>query len=155
VRAADGKEVWRRQFPDGVLGRLAVDRWRVFAGCRDRHCYCLDRADGGEVWKRDLGSPVVSAPAVELDPASAVPVSPLYVAASGGALWALAPDGGKVLWALDLGALAGADRMEVVGSPALERRDGEGRRLYVAATLVSTGRTGEVYCLEERRAKEE
>ena len=65
---------------------------------------------------------------------------------------------GKLIWSRELAALANSP-VEVLANPALEAlRDQDGSemwRLYVGVTLVSTGRAGELYCLEDRTPAEE
>jgi outer membrane protein assembly factor BamB len=155
VEAQTGKEVWKHPLPDAVMGRVVVDRWRVYFGCRDEHLYCLDRRNGELFWRRDLDGPVMNVPAVQLDPESEVALTPLYVVTLDGELYCLGPASGKVYWTVDLTKQANSD-MEVISSPALEVRRGadgsETRRLYVAVTLSSTGRTAELYCFEDQLA---
>jgi outer membrane protein assembly factor BamB len=64
LEALTGRRVWRHDAPDGVFGGPAVGRGNVYFGCRDGRCYCLDIRDGNVRWARDLGSPVVTAPAL-------------------------------------------------------------------------------------------
>jgi hypothetical protein len=76
----------------------------------------------------------------------------LYVAA-GGLVVALSPTSGRVLWQVDLSERAKTP-VVVNASPVvavLRSEDGsERRRIYVAGTLTSTGRVGELYCFEDQ-----
>ncbi len=153
VRAADGEEVWKQKLPDGVLGRLAVDRRHLFFGCRDGYFYCLRRSDGTQVWRRKMGTAVVAGPVLEAHPSGEAAAERLYAVGMDGYLACMEPATGKLLWQRAL-----ADRtktgVEVIATPALEVRtekDGsEVRRLYVGLTLVSSGgRLGELHCYEE------
>jgi outer membrane protein assembly factor BamB len=175
LTAEKGEKVWG--FPSFHIDApplVAGDR--VLAGCGIGDVYtrtalfCLDLEKGQPRWRVNTDLAVWARPTLargqvffgtgngrlnqadEVNPASSVPVSPLSVATQGGVLCALAPDSGQPLWTLGLSEQASV-AVEVVGSPVLgeARRDREGRRLYVAATLVSTGRTGELYCFEERQ----
>src|SRR5262249_48965315 len=64
VTADSGDTSWRYLVSDAVMARSAVDREHVYFGARDGFCYCLTRRGGKERWKKDLGSPVVTAPAL-------------------------------------------------------------------------------------------
>jgi outer membrane protein assembly factor BamB len=148
LRESNGEEVWKKKFPDGVLGRLAIDQERLYFGCRDGFFYALSRKNGEMAWRRDLGSPVVSGPAFQVCSCCEAPGDRLYVASLAGLLVCLEPRTGKLLWSKDL-----VDRtkvpIELISTPALEVR-GATRRLYIAMTLVSAARTGELHCYEER-----
>jgi outer membrane protein assembly factor BamB len=157
LRETDGAEVWKRRLPDGVLGRLEADRRHLFFGCRDGFFYCLRRSDGALVWRRGMGSAVVAGPAVQMHPSGEAAAERLYAASVGGYLACLDPATGKLLWGRDL-ADRSKSRVELIATPALEvRAESDGRevkRLYVALTLISTGRVGELRCYEERPAAE-
>jgi outer membrane protein assembly factor BamB len=152
LRAGDGEEVWKKKFPDGVLGPLAADRRHLFFGCRDGFFYCLRRKDGTQVWRRNLGSAVVAGPAVE-GTSSEAPAGRLYAASSAGRLACLESATGKQLWEREM-AIETHSGVELISTPALEAlRDSDGSevwRLYVGVTLVSTGRAGELHCFEDR-----
>lgn len=151
--AAKGNEVWRVKMKDGVLGRLAVDRERLYFGSRDGHFYCLRRRDGGQVWRRDLGSIIVAGAALDRPAGTEATPERLYAVGVSGSLACLEPTTGKLLWAREL-VEGAATQAEVIATPALDTaRDADGRlvrRLYVGLTLVSTARTGELRCYEER-----
>ncbi|MGL4550140.1 MAG: PQQ-binding-like beta-propeller repeat protein, partial [Gemmataceae bacterium] len=142
--AKTGNEVWRVRLKDGVLGRIALDGSRLYVGCRDGSFYCLRRRDGSVAWSRDVGGPVVAGAALDRD-GEETPER-LYVTAVGGPLTCLEPAGGRVLWAKALGD--GLTQVEAIATPALEVRGGA-RRLYVAVTLTSAARLGELRCYEE------
>jgi outer membrane protein assembly factor BamB len=95
VDAADGRPVWQYAVSDAVFGRAALAGEHVFFGARDGFCYCLDRA-GRLEWKTDLGSPVLTRPAVS-------GVS-LYVVPSGGAVCCLDAATGWRAWTFDVAA---------------------------------------------------
>jgi outer membrane protein assembly factor BamB len=152
LREKDGEVVWRKRFDDGILGNVAADRRSVYFGCRDGHLYALRRKDGSLAWKLDLGSPVVSTPAVE-GASEEAPPGRLYAVAIDGNLACVEARTGRLIWGRDLRSVTNTG-LEVISSPALEAaRDSDGSevwRLYVGVTLVSTGRVGELICLEDR-----
>jgi outer membrane protein assembly factor BamB len=88
LEAATGRRVWQYDVSDGVLAQPVVDQASVYFGARDRHCYALDRREGKVRWARDVGSPVVAAPALV--------GSYLYVPSSQGLLCRLRADTGEV-----------------------------------------------------------
>jgi outer membrane protein assembly factor BamB len=152
LRASDGEVVWKKKFSDGVLGPVGADRRHLFFGCRDGYFYCLRRRDGSQAWRRHLGSEIVAGPALEGSGLEA-PAGRLYAASFRGHLTCLESQTGQQLWSREMAGTAGA-AVELIGTPALEAlRDADGSevwRLYVAVTLVSTGRAGELYCFEDR-----
>jgi outer membrane protein assembly factor BamB len=158
LREKDGEEVWKRRLSDGVLGRLEADRRHLFFGCRDGSFYCLRRSDGAQVWRRGMGSPVVAGPAVQVHPSGEAPAERLYAASLGGYLACLEPATGKLIWGRDLADRSKAG-VELIATPALEvQPESDGRkmrRLYVALTLLSSARVGEVRCYEETAAAKE
>jgi outer membrane protein assembly factor BamB len=151
VRAQDGQEVWTCKLPDAVLGPVALSKGHVLAGCRDGYLYCLDRLSGHPVWKKRMGSPVVGAPVAIQGDAEFLPAL-VYALGREGQLQALAPAGLRTLWQLQLGASAGLP-VESHSSPVVtSERDATGkerRRIYAAATLISTARIGELHCFED------
>jgi outer membrane protein assembly factor BamB len=155
LRAEDGGRVWRRKFADGVLGRMAADRERLYLGCRDGFFYCLRRADGEPMWRRDLGSPMVAGAVVEVCSCCETSTGRVYAASAGGYTVCLRASSGELIWEKDLGEPA---PVELIATPALDVRPGEDgrevRRLYVALTLALSPRAGELHCYEERRAGE-
>jgi outer membrane protein assembly factor BamB len=151
VRGEDGQEVWTCKLPDAVLGPVALSKGHVLAGCRDGYLYCLNRDSGQRVWRKRLSSPVVGAPVVMRGDDEFVPAL-VYTLGQGGHLQALAPLGLRTRWQVDLGA--GTDlSVESHSSPVvISARDAAGnerRRIYAAATLISTARIGELHCFEE------
>jgi outer membrane protein assembly factor BamB len=158
LREKDGGEVWKRRLPDGVLGRLEADKRHLFFGCRDGSFCCLRRSDGAVVWRRGLGKAVVAGPALQMHPSGEAAAERLYAASTDGFLACLEPSTGKLIWGRDLAAGARSP-VELIATPALEvqsESDGrETRRLYVALTLLSTGRVGEVHCYEETTVAKE
>jgi outer membrane protein assembly factor BamB len=117
LRAATGKQAWRFDAPDGVLTRLAADAGRVYFGCRDGHCYCLDRLAGSLRWKHDLGSPVVASPALAACPWCGGGTD-LCVAASGGRVACLDALSGRPNWTFDVAQDAGPG-VDLYSSPAV------------------------------------
>jgi outer membrane protein assembly factor BamB len=86
--------VWQYDVADGVLAQPVVDQASVYFVSRDRHCYALDRGMGKVQWARDLGSPVVAAPALA--------GSYLCVTSSQGLVYRLSADTGDVLATYDV-----------------------------------------------------
>jgi outer membrane protein assembly factor BamB len=156
LREEDGEEVWKTKFIDGVLGPIGADRRHLFFGCRDGSFYCLRRKDGSLAWRRPLGKAVVAGPALE--GTGEAPGGRLYAAGIDGQLACMESHTGKLIWSRDLAAQAKVP-VELISTPALEslrdRDGGELWRLYVGLTLVSTGRTGELHCYEDRSVAEQ
>jgi outer membrane protein assembly factor BamB len=148
VRAEDGRRVWSRKLPGGVLGKLTLTRHHVYAGCRDGHLYCLRRKDGSVAWKYALGCPVEAGVALARCSGSELPTSRVYAVGGAGPIVCLGPNTGRRAWEQDLGSAC-----QVAATPAIEeRRDADGnwvRRLYVAATLASSGKVAELHCFED------
>jgi outer membrane protein assembly factor BamB len=145
--AATGTEQWRFDVSDGVHVRPAVDRRYVYFASRDGHCYCLDRKNGQLVWNRDLGSPIVSSPALARCTCHTCGTS-LYVAASAGLFCALNPANGQVQWQVDFANY----NPQLLSSPTVEVSkvgEGERRRIYFGASL-NGGNTAVLNCLEDR-----
>jgi outer membrane protein assembly factor BamB len=150
--AATGSQLWRADVPDAVLNRPAVDRHCVYVGARDGHCYCLDRGDGHLRWKYDLGSPVVTAPALARSPGSSA-VTAVYALGSGGRVCCLDPETGTPDWTFDVAGDA-KGKPKLYSSPAVvvtRESGGERRRLYFGAGIESPlGMTALLYCHEDR-----
>jgi outer membrane protein assembly factor BamB len=151
LRERDGEAAWKKKLPDGVLGRLAVDRDRLYFGCRDGWFYGVRRADGETAWRRDLGSPVVAGPALESCPCCESAGDRVYAASLAGTLACLEAATGRVVWSKDLVERTKVP-IELIATPALDVR-GASRRLYVGVTLVSAARAGELLCFEERHGE--
>jgi outer membrane protein assembly factor BamB len=153
LSANKGEEKWKRKLPDGVLGRLAADKRRLFVGCRDGYLYCLRQSNGSQVYRYDMGSSVLAGPVLERDP-SGEGAERVYVASKAGSLACLEPSTGHAIWRYEIGDET-TPEIELVATPALEviaTKDGnELRRLYVGLTLLSTGRIGELHCYEEKQ----
>jgi outer membrane protein assembly factor BamB len=151
VEAQGGRRVWECKVPDGVLNRSALDRHHVYFGCRDGHCYCVDRQDGHVRWKQSAGSPVVAA-VVLARPATLSALSSVYVVGSEGRVLCLDPDNGHIDWAFDVRAESGK-APQLFSTPAVAfTRDGnvERRRLYFGAGLTGlTGAGAALYCYED------
>ncbi|MFU1779953.1 PQQ-binding-like beta-propeller repeat protein [Haloarcula japonica] len=110
VDATDGTEEWSRSFDGLVRGSPTVWDGSVFigVGCHNLACawyadetdvpengwvYSLDAASGETNWRYEVGTEVVSSPAVT-DEA-------VYVGASDGTLYALTPASGDIKWTYD------------------------------------------------------
>jgi len=129
-----------------------ADRRNLYFGCRDGNLYGLRRNNGSLAWRLDMGSSVVSTPAVE-GSSEESPAGRLYAVAIDGRLACVDSRTGRAIWSRELASVTNT-ALEVISSPALEPgRDKDGSevwRLYVGVTLVSTGRVGELICLEDR-----
>jgi outer membrane protein assembly factor BamB len=141
--AATGRERWRYPVGDGILVGPTLDGDRVYFGARDGSCHCLDR-DGRSCWSADLGSPVVTRPAL-LD-------HRLYVVPLRGPVVCLDAATGRRLWAYDLAATS-RTTPQLVSSPAVldAREAGRGRRdIFFGAELKNPVRNAAVlYCLRD------
>jgi outer membrane protein assembly factor BamB len=150
VDAKDGNIVWRFNVADGVHGKPAVDGDRVFFGSRDGNLYCVGQDDGQLRWKRDLGSPVVTSPA--LARSSPQRNGAVYAIATSGTVCCLRPAGGHVDWKLSVGD-GSQGKAQLVSSPALvtdRKEEGERHWLYFGVWLNDPlSSTAAVYCLED------
>lgn len=142
--------------PDGVLGRLGADRRHLFFGCRDGGLYALHRHNGEVAWRRDLGSPVVAGPALDVGRGLESLASRLYAVSIEGQLVCVDPASGRLIWNKDLVETTRVP-VEAIATPALESAyDAAGRegwRLYVGLTLVGAARLGELHCYREKTAE--
>jgi outer membrane protein assembly factor BamB len=94
LEANTGRQVWRYEVSDGVLAQPVVDQRSVYCVSRDKHCYSIDLQDGKSRWSRDVGSPVVAAPAL---------AGPhLFVASTRGLVYRLSAGTGEVLAIYDV-----------------------------------------------------
>lgn len=66
---ADGKPLWTLPTGDVVLGAVAVEGGRGYAGSRDGALYVFDVKDGKLLQKAAIGAPIVSSPALTADAA--------------------------------------------------------------------------------------
>jgi outer membrane protein assembly factor BamB len=134
LRAATGKQVWRKDVPNGVLESPAVDRGAVYFGARDGCCYCLNRYNGEQRWKQVLGSPVLASPALDQGSTDGRSAS-VFVASFAGRLACLDAATGKMLW--------GEYKLErpgtvLISSPRVAvtaSADGERRQVYFGVGL--------------------
>jgi outer membrane protein assembly factor BamB len=150
VLALDEKndsEVWPPyKVGDGVLKQPAVDKEAVYFGCRDGHCYCLERGTGKLRWKADMGSAVIASPVLALD-RKGLAVS-VFVVGSEGKIACLDPRTGKADWTFaDLEKSAPL----LVATPVLlvtETAKGQERRLVLGASFNGLATPG-VYCVQD------
>ncbi|MFQ3593319.1 MAG: PQQ-binding-like beta-propeller repeat protein [Gemmataceae bacterium] len=143
--AKTGNELWKVKMPDGVLGRLTVDEAQLYFGCRDGKYYCLRQRDGSIRWSADLGSPIVAGAALERDGLDTP--ERLYVVSVAGLLACLDPLSGRSHWTHAL--TDGSVHTEVIATPAVKSVAGVAH-LYVALTMVSSARVGELRCYQVR-----
>lgn len=146
--AGSGKMNWRTDMPNGVLDKPAVDQEHVYFGCRDGHCYCLDRSSGKIVWKKFLNSPVIAAPALARSSTTGKTAS-VYVLASRGTVCCLDPTSGEMQWSYKLEQFT--PHLSAAPSVVVTRTvDGDRRHLYFGAALDSpTSGRAVLYCLED------
>jgi outer membrane protein assembly factor BamB len=139
VTADKGQPVWRKKMPGGVMAAPATDGEQLFVGCKDGRLYCLDLDDGSTAWRRRMGGPVVTGAVLSRSEETGVVTA--YAAALNGLTACLDGATGELLWGVDLARRTGMTT-ELVATPAVD-----GRRLYVAVTLTSTGGSvGELHC---------
>jgi outer membrane protein assembly factor BamB len=145
VDPATGQQRWRFDVPNGILSRPALDRDRVYFGCRDGACYCVSRRAGKLRWKQPLGSPVIASPALD-EASSSGRAATVFAIAVAGQVACIDAYTGKVHWNYsDLQKRAAhlSSSPAVVVSPTAE---GDRRRIYFGAAL--NGLTTPVlYCL--------
>ncbi len=150
VEARSGRELWRYAVPDGVHAQALVSGTDVYFASRDQHCYCLDAESGRLRWKRDLGSPIVTAPVLATGGRDGLK-SRLYVAAGGGIVWSLDPSTGLPQGMHDLSTEANG-YAQILSTPAVVLNQGElGQRwrLYVGCGLGAFPMTPVLYCLDD------
>jgi outer membrane protein assembly factor BamB len=63
----DGRELWKTQTADTILGSIAVAEGRAYACARDGNIYVMDLQTGQVVQKMATGAPMVSSPVVTAD----------------------------------------------------------------------------------------
>jgi outer membrane protein assembly factor BamB len=154
VEAETGNEVWRYTVGDGVLARPVVEGRFVYFGARDGNLYCLERGEGRLAWKHALGGPIVAAPLVARCNFCGTRTSVFAVSGDNNGyarLVCLGANTGSVSWSADIATLAQAS-VELWSSPALtgpNEAAGEGRRIYVGASINGTARTAALYCFED------
>jgi eukaryotic-like serine/threonine-protein kinase len=147
VDARTGQQRWRFDVPNGILNQPALDRSRVYVGCRDGSCYCVSRRDGQLRWKCALGSPVVASPVLDDASCKGRPAT-LFAVAVAGRVCCLDSFTGKVHWSYDdlhNRAAHLSSTPALVVSPTV---DGERRRLYFGAALNGL-KTPALYCLTD------
>jgi outer membrane protein assembly factor BamB len=145
--AATGLKRWRFDVPNGILNRPALDRHRVYFGCRDGFCYCLNRRDGHLRWKQSLGSPVIASLVVD-DDSGRGRAATVFAIGVAGIVRCIDAQTGKVHWTYsDLQDRAA----HLSSSPALvtsPTAGGDRRRLYFGAALNGLT-TPALYCLAD------
>jgi outer membrane protein assembly factor BamB len=151
--AGKGRRLWTDEVPDGVLVKPAVDHKRVYFGSRDGHCYAVERKSGRPVWKEDLGSPVVSSPALVGCSCCGAGAS-LYVVGSDGRVCCLDPESGQVYWTFEVTKDA-QRKAQVFASPAVVTSriaGGQRREIYVGTGLISatSSNAAVLYCLADQ-----
>ena len=112
-RATDGRPVWNRDLaprngtdwptlwgllgkhntidpPQGMGGGVAYDDGKIFVTSGFGVVICLDARTGRDIWRKDLGMPIVNAPAVS--------GGRLFVSTHDNHFYALAENDGRNLW---------------------------------------------------------
>jgi outer membrane protein assembly factor BamB len=137
--ALTGAIEWIFKVPGAVLMRPAVppDGRCVYFGCRDHCVYCLSLPDGQLQWRVNLGSPVVTSPALS--------GTNLYVTASAGRVVCLLAETGAVRWDFDVRQYA-QKTSQIFSSPVVSA----GRVYFGAGLETLTGFMPILFCLEER-----
>jgi outer membrane protein assembly factor BamB len=143
----EGKPMWPAfMVPDSVLMKPAVDAKHVWFGSRDGSLYCLNRRDGNLAWKKELGSPIVTAPTLA-GCSTCGHSSTLYVAASNGKVLCLDPDNGQEYWAYEMPQQL---KPELLSSPRLFVGNSNRHLYFGAVHTIDGSSTGALYCLEDR-----
>jgi outer membrane protein assembly factor BamB len=153
VKAETGQRIWSYTVPNGILARPAVDQQMVYFACRDKHCYAIDRTDGKLRWKKNLGSPVVAAPALAGGCPHCGSGQSLYAVASGGQVFCLDSVSGNVAWQFDVAKHSGK-KPQLFSSPKVaiaQSGKEERRRIYFGTGLDTLAEWhATLYCLEDR-----
>lgn len=119
ISLADGKQLWRRDVPGGVVSSVvATEKFIVFSAS-DGKVRALDRVTGMRAWTYEAAAPLFAAPAV----AGEI----VYAADLKGTIHACQLSDGKALWKLSLAAEPVKAAGMVVGSPLIA-----GGKLFVA-----------------------
>lgn len=92
ANAETGEIAWDYELKDAVFTAIAVHNGYVTFGSRDGHVYTLT-AMGEFRWKKDLGSAVVSSPAITQDA--------VYAVSDAGQIYCFAITNGKFNWKYD------------------------------------------------------
>ena len=92
--AATGQVAWRFRTERTVLGAVATDGERIYAGARDGNLYCID-FDGKELGRWNARSPILTSPALTR--------THVYVVTSGGTLFAVDRETLRPVWEAPLG----------------------------------------------------
>jgi outer membrane protein assembly factor BamB len=152
--AETGRPVWERALPNSLVGRVGVDRYQVYVGCRDSNLYALDRHSGEPVWSKTLLAPVLAAPTVSAHPEMRTG-EVLYALGSTGILEALSPADGSVYWAVSFSDLIEVAHVNAVSTPVVVRQIEDRkvvRRVYVGlgfGPTASATPTARLYCFRD------
>jgi outer membrane protein assembly factor BamB len=119
VQLADGKVLWQRDVPGGVVSSVAAANGQAVFTATDGKVRAWDLSTGRTTWTYDAKAPFFAAPAIA--------GSLVYVADLKGVVHAIQLADGKAAWKLDLAAEPVQNRGMVYGSPVVA-----GGRLYVA-----------------------
>jgi outer membrane protein assembly factor BamB len=145
-----GNDVWRfTGVREGVLTSVAVCGGHAVFGSRDGACYALDVATGTLRWRTEIGSPVLSSPAVALArrqgsarAGAGAPAGHVLFGANDGNFTCLRLEDGTKAWSLD----TSDDVLVFVPDPRIQSSPA------VANGIVVFGSSnGHVYCLEGDR----
>ncbi len=124
----EGRELWRVDTGDNILGAVAAEGTQGYACSRDGKIYVIDLEKGKLSSELPVGSPMVCSPALTADA--------LYVTTGAGRLLCVDRKGGAVRWTFTLSA-----DEQVFSSPS------------VAGGSVYVGTRGRgLFCLSERSA---
>lgn len=124
---SDGKRLWHRDLPGGILGSVALANGLAVAGLTDGTVRAFDLVRGTERWSFKAQAAIFAAPAV----AGGV----VYAGDLQGRLYALTLDQGAKLWQVDLGKLRGVEAPGMIyGGPVIQAG-----RLYVATCNLAEG----------------
>jgi outer membrane protein assembly factor BamB len=153
VKAETGQRIWSYPVPNGILSRPALDRQTVYFTCRDGCCYAVDRTEGKLRWKKELGSPVVAAPALAGGCPHCGQGQSVYAIATKGQVYCLESNGGKVAWTFNV-AEDSKKKPQLFSSPRVfvtQEKNGERRRIYFGTGLDTLAEWhATLYCLEDR-----
>jgi len=145
LNVADGRVLWRRKTPGGVLSSVAVKDGLAIWTCTDGKIYARKHLTGEPVWTYDAKTPFFAGAALAGKVA--------YAADLNSVVHAVDLTSGRRLWAFDIGSDPSVQaRGTVFGSPVVH-----GGNLYVATCNLdgATDQPSVIVCISDKPAATE